>query len=196
MTDPSPNNQISNGQDQARHDGDPRKKRAGGFFERGLHWPVGLAVVFVCSASVVLYTAILGAGPGSRMIEPDYYERAVDWDSERARLDAAERLGWTIDPGVAPSPDAAGSRVVSVLLLDDENAPITEATVELVCFAHARAHERVTTQLPPIGGGQYQAKIDAMGQGGMWELRVSVQARGEQALVIESFELDAYGGDG
>jgi len=162
-----------------------------GFFERGLHWPVGLAVLFACSASGVLYTAFLGAGPGSRAIEPDYYERAVDWDAERARLDAADRLGWTIEPGIASRPDASGSRLVSVLLLDAQGEPILDALVEIVCFAHAHAHERITARLPGLGAGQYQTRIEGMGRAGHWELRVSVEARSEQALVIRSYELEA-----
>ena len=165
--------------------------RPQGFFERGLHWPVGLTILFVCSASVVVYTALLGAGPGSRSIEPDYYQRAVDWDSERARLEAADRLGWTIDASVSPTPNAAGSRQVSVLVLDADDEPIEDALVEVVCFPQKRAHDRITARLPALSGGQYQKRLDAMPTGGMWEIRVSVDARDQQALVIETLELDA-----
>ena len=162
----------------------------GGFFERGLHWPVGLVLLFCVSASVVVTTAIIGAGPGSRMIEPEYYSRAVDWDSERARLEAADRLGWRVLPAVSPKADAAGERLVSVLLLGADEAPIEDAVVEVTCFAHARAHDRRTFGLEPMGAGSYQARGKDMGHGGLWELRISVGALDEQAMVIESVELE------
>ncbi len=160
-----------------------------GFIERGLHWPVMLVCMFLVSASFVIVTAILGAGSGSHMVEPDYYARAVNWDSERERLEAAERLGWDVRVSASGVLNPTGTRLVSVLLFDSEGNPIEEAIVQVICFANTQAHDRIEVELPYTSAGQYQTRIQGMHTDGFWEFRVSIDALREQALVIESLEL-------
>lgn len=174
--------------DQHTHDQGEHKP---GFRERGLHWPLMLLGMFLVSASFVIVTAILGAGSGSHMVEPDYYARAVDWDSERERLQAADRLGWDVRVSASGVLNPTGTRLVSVLLFDAQGEPIENAVVHVTCFANSQAHDRTDLEIPHIGAGQHQARIQGMHQDGLWEFRVSISALGEQALVIESLELGA-----
>ncbi len=173
----------------AEHSAPNTDERPKGFIERGLHWPLMLLGMFLVSASFVIVTAVLGAGSGSHMVEPDYYARAVDWDSERERLEAAERLGWDVRVSASGVLNPVGTRLVSVLIFDSEGDPIESAIVQAICFAHTQAHDRTETEIPHVGAGQYQTRIQGMHTGGLWEFRVSIDAQGEQALVIESLEL-------
>lgn len=159
------------------------------FFERGLHWPVGLVCMFLVSASFVLVTAIFGAGKGSRAIEPDYYARSIDWDNEKARLQAADKLGWDVRISASPKLDPYANRFVSVMLLDANEQPIEGAMIELVAFSQANAHDPFTQVLPNSGAGQYQSKIEGMHTPGLWEFRISIRHAGHQALLIKSLEL-------
>ncbi|MGJ8636410.1 MAG: FixH family protein [Phycisphaerales bacterium] len=159
------------------------------FFERGLHWPVGLVCMFLVSASFVLTTAIFGAGKGSRAIEPDYYARSVDWDSEKARLNTADKLGWDVRISASPKLDPYANRFVSVMLLDAIDQPIEGALIELVAFSQANAHDPLSKVLPNSGAGQYQAKIAGMHTPGLWEFRISIRHAGHQALLIKSLDL-------
>lgn len=159
------------------------------FFERGLHWPVGLVCMFLVSASFVLVTAIFGAGKGSRAIEPDYYARSIDWDNEKALLQAADKLGWDVRISASPKLDLHANRFVSVMLLDANEQPIEGAMVELVAFSQANAHDPLTKVLPNSGAGQYQSKITAMHTPGLWEFRISIRHGGHQALLIKSLDL-------
>lgn len=168
------------------HDTDQPK----GFIERGLHWPVMLVCMFLVSASFVIFTAVVGAGSGSKMIEPDYYERAVDWDSERELLEAADRLGWRVTVSMSPTLDPKGSRLVSVLILDAQGNPIEDAVVEIVAFATSQAHDRFQSAVEHNGAGQYQHRFQGMHETGFWETRVSISALDEQALVVKSLELE------
>tara|TARA_R110000868_G_scaffold226872_1_gene479536 strand:- start:23331 stop:23861 length:531 start_codon:yes stop_codon:yes gene_type:complete len=160
------------------------------FFERGLHWPLGLVCLFLVSATFVITTAIMGAGKGSQAVEPDYYARSIDWDAEKDRLNTADRLGWVVSVSASPTVDPVGTRHVSVMLVDADTNPIEDSLVEIVCFSQANAHQPFTKVLPSIGAGQYQARIQGMHTTGLWEFRISIRHAGEQALVIESLELE------
>lgn len=160
------------------------------FTERGLHWPLGLVCLFMVSASFVIVTAVFGAGKGSRAIEPDYYARSIEWDSEKDQLNTADRLGWDVQISASPTLDPVGSRLVSVMIVDAESSPIEGSLIELVCFSQANAHLPITKVLPEAGAGQYQARIQSMHTTGLWEFRISVRHAGEQALLIKSIELE------
>ncbi len=160
------------------------------FFDRGLHWPLGLVCLFLVSASFVLTTAILGAGKGSKAVEPDYYARSLDWDNEKERLQAADRLGWDIKLTASPTIDPLGTRTITVTIRDKEGNPINDSLVELVCFSQSNAHEPLEIVLPFTAQGQYQSPLKAMHTAGMWEFRISIRHAGEQALMVTSIELE------
>lgn len=160
------------------------------FFEKGLHWPLGLVCMFLSSATLIISTGVMGAGKGSQSVEPDYYARSLDWDSEKDRLNAADRLGWNVRASASPIVDPVGTRHVSVMILDQDNNPIEDSLVEILCFSQANAHEPFTKVLPRAGGGQYQSRIKGMHTSGLWEFRISIRHAGEQALVIQSIELE------
>lgn len=160
------------------------------FFEKGLHWPLGLVCLFLVSGSFVVTTAFIGAGKGSKAVEPDYYARSINWDSEKELLQSADRLGWEVRISASPTTDPLGTRFVSVMILDQDANPIEGSLVELTCFSQSNAHEPFDVVLPDIGAGQYQSKLKGMHQTGLWEFRISIRTKDEQALLIKSLELE------
>jgi len=174
MTDPAPGN----------------KSFFRSFIDRGLHWPLGLFCMFLFSATLLLTTGVMGAGKGSKAIEPDYYARSLEWDSEKDRRNAAARLGWDVQISASPTLDPLGSRLVSVRIVDADENPIEGSLIELICFSHANAHLPISTVLQEAGAGQYQARIESMHTTGLWEFRISIDHADEQALLIKSIELE------
>jgi hypothetical protein len=160
------------------------------FFEKGLHWPLGLVCMFLFSATLLITTGVMGAGKGAQSVEPDYYARSLDWDSEKDRLNTAGRLGWSVRISASPTLDPVGSRLVSVMIVNADSIPVEDSLVEITCFSQANAHEPFTKVLPKAGGGQYQSRITGMHTKGLWEFRISIRHAGEQALVIKSIELE------
>lgn len=171
------------------HQSTSKTKDSRSFFEKGLHWPLGLITLFIISGSFVVMTAVIGAGKGSRAVEPDYYARSINWDSEKERLQAADRLGWDIGVSVSPVLDPTGTRLVSIMLLDEQKNAIEGAMVEMTGFSQSNADQPITQGMTGAGAGQYQTRVDAMHQSGLWEFRVSIRHAGHDALVIKSLEL-------
>jgi hypothetical protein len=160
------------------------------FFEKGLHWPVAIVLMFVFSATLILTTGVMGARKGSHAVEPDYYARSLDWDSEKKMLNTADRLGWDVRISASPVLDPIGSRLVSIMILDKDQTPIEDSLVEIICFAQSNARDTFTNILQHAGAGQYQSRIQGMHTTGLWEYRISIRHAGEQALVIKSIELE------
>ncbi len=160
------------------------------FFEKGLHWPVAIVLMFVFSATLIITTGVMGARKGSHAVEPDYYARSLDWDSEKKMLNTADRLGWDVRVSASPVLDPVGSRLVSVMILDQDNNPIEDSLVEITCFAQSNARDTFTNILQHGGAGQYQSRLQGMHTNGLWEYRISIRHAGEQALVIKSLELE------
>ena len=124
----------------------------------------------------------------SHAVVPDYHERAIHWDEERARRAQARALGWTLQ--AAPAPTGG----LDVTLADPEHAPVTGARVHGVLFHAARAGRPQELDLTEVAPGRYHmaARFDRAGQ---WRLRVEA-TRGEgQAFEAEvMLQLAATGG--
>src|SRR6185369_16443836 len=88
----------------------------------------------------------LATSDKSFVTEPDYYAKAVDFDSTKLRRQASERLGWT---AAASLHVAATTRttVLVIVLRDRDGQPIRGAGVDVVAFANTRAGDRQNLKL-------------------------------------------------
>jgi FixH len=135
-------------------------------------WPVGISVVLgvTVAANAVLYY-VAGADP-SFAIEPNYYAKAVKWDSTLAQRSAA--LGWRLSPALTPFVPRVGARL-SVALADSSGAPITDAIVKVSALYNARAGTVLESVLRPDTNG-YNT-ILGIAHAGLWEFRFDVTRR-------------------
>lgn len=76
---------------------------------RAWMWPVGLITLMCGSVGICVMTAVVAARDPSFALEPDYYERALEWDETAAARDASATLGWRAHVEVS-IPGAAGTR--------------------------------------------------------------------------------------
>jgi len=107
-------------------------------------------------------------------LEPNYYEKAVHWDRQRAQWAENARLGYELE--LLP---AGEDEMLTVRLSAADGTPLGNAEVRAEAFFNARASEvrRLTwTERAP---GTYQAKL-AGARAGLWEFRFSVRRGGER----------------
>ena len=125
--------------------------------KRETWWPVGLAAVLGVTVLANIGVFLLAARNGGAEAVPDYYRRAVAWDSTMADGARSRALRWTIDASL--SAPAAGGGMLSLTLSDSTGTPITGARVKVEGFAVARADQRFDTALTEVGGGRYAVRL-------------------------------------
>ncbi|HSQ59304.1 MAG TPA: FixH family protein [Acidobacteriota bacterium] len=142
-------------------------------------WP--LAVVGALAVTVAANVALLVVASDSRHIavEPDYYAKAVAWDSTMAVRDGSRALGWRLDAELAPAPGGASLRVA---IADPGGAPVAGAAVRVEAIHNLDSERRVRAPLRESGPGRYEAALP-LGHRGLWELRFDA-TRGSERYVV------------
>lgn len=119
-------------------------------------------------------------------VEPDYYRRAVDWDSTRAQAARNAALGWTWTPSLGA---VRGDRVPMMLAITTrDGTPVDGATVTVEARAVAHASDVLVDTLAARGAGWYGTALP-MRRTGLWEFRLRA-TRGETVATTE-LRLDA-----
>ena len=139
-------------------------------------WPVGLGLVLALTiaGNVVVYR--LATRRDARAIEPDYYRKAVAWDSTQAVAARSRALGWRLEATLGGA--AAGRAPLAVGLSDDGGAPVSGALVRVEVFAVARADERLDTALAETAPGRYALALPVAGTEWL-EVRVTADRAGD-----------------
>ena len=145
--------------------------------KRGLGWPIAVMTILGATVGANIWVAVIASDDPSFAIEHDYYRKAVQWDSAMAQAKENERLGWRIEPTLAPI-DAGNGSTLSVSLTDGSGAPIRDAKIDVVAFFNARADSVVRAELRDAGS-RYDARLP-IGHAGAWELRFDVRRGGER----------------
>lgn len=151
---------------------------------RGWQWPLFVVVLLLLNAAIAVSAIYYATTDKTFAVEPDYYRKAMRWDSYAAMRDASAKLAWRIHASVesAPSP-AAKSRLI-IHVTDRENTPVTDVQFRAVAFHHARAADRLELALANAGEGTYECEA-AMDRAGLWEIRL-IASRGQD--IFESVE--------
>lgn len=142
----------------------------------GALWPVAIVGVLAITVGANAYLVFQARDPSVYVVEPDYYRKAVQWDSTLAQRDRDAALGWRLDAALAPY--ARGLSVV-VTLADSAGAPLTGARVQLEAISNVDAARRVEVALVESRPGTY--RLDgALPHDGLWELRFDVGRGGQR----------------
>lgn len=142
-------------------------------------WIVVVALAVHFTGMVV--AIVVATSDKNFSVEPDYYRRAVAWDTEKALRQASAASGWKL--GIVPEPRAArnGDRVVAVSLVDRGGRGIGGAVVELRFFHHAHSRERKVVELQLGSDGTVLARLP-MPHEGWWSFE-SRARRGDTEFV-------------
>jgi len=140
---------------------------------RHLFWPiflVGLIGTHILSVVVMVFIA---THDSSFAVEPDWYQNGLHYEQVVEQQRENDRLGWSVQLNVGQPLAGTVYRDVSCKVLDRAAAPVEDATVDLVAFAHLRASNRTSSVLLPHGPGDYRATM-AFEDPGMWEFRLVI----------------------
>lgn len=139
----------------------------------GRFWPVAIFALLGMNAAIVAVTIVFASSDPSVAVEPDYYNKALNFEQTIQQRDTNARLGWNASAQLlAPTADATPR--LCVRLTDRAGAPIDGADVDAVAFAVLRSGQRQTLTLGRTEPGVYTAPI-ALATSGKWTVRVTAR---------------------
>lgn len=164
---------------------------SGGSTPRGWMWPMVIIGLLSVNVIVVAITVIVATSDPSVAVEPDYYQKALTWDSSRdERRDPGED-GVDVSIQLLPNPDRLTDGQV-VVSLARSGTPIERAQIEAEVFHFARSGERQIIKLAEQGRGVYAAPASLRREGN-WELRLRLVSEGRGYQFTRQVELYGVG---
>jgi hypothetical protein len=144
-------------------------------------WP--LAVAGVLAVTVGANVAVLIAAQDGGAIEPDYYRKAVRWDSTLAERRRSEALGWRLETTLGAL-DRQGRAVLRARLVDGDGSPIAGATVTAAATHNLDPLRPIVGTLAADGASGYRGEL-GLARRGLWQVRIQAVRGGQR------FEADA-----
>lgn len=121
------------------------------------------------------FMAAVAVRDPSFAVEQDYYRKAVAWDDTQAQATENAKLDWSVELELDPR----GSELwLRARVKDSRGVVIPDAQVDVEAFANARAAQVVRATL--VQERDAHATRVPLVRSGLWELRFTVQARGER----------------
>ena len=138
------------------------------FPNRWALFPIGLLGVLV-SVQAILFS--LSQNDPTFAVEPEYYQKAVNWNEHTAQRAVNQRLGWQASASVVTEGETPTLRVA---LKDDQGLPVTSAALGITAFPNARAAEMQTLSPRETQPGVYEAPVRLVLRG-EWEIRLTAR---------------------
>lgn len=135
--------------------------------ESGRLWPWFIAALLVATAAgqgVMLYAA---THDPTFAVEPDYYTKAVAWDTTMLRERENIRLGWHADGSMSAAVSGAALRIA---ITDSAGAPVYGAQVRVTAIHNLDSRHPATIAMTESGAA-YTGDLPGAHRG-LWELRV------------------------
>lgn len=142
----------------------------------GMAWPIGITTILATTIAANIWVMRIANNDPAFAIEPDYYRKAVQFDSTMADARRARALGW----GVSAALSAVGSdgrATLTVSMRDAAAAPLTGAQVSAMARFNARANDTITVVLREATPGAYTATLP-IAHVGEWEVRIDATREG------------------
>jgi nitrogen fixation protein FixH len=146
-------------------------------------WQIVVTVILGVTIVANIVVMRIASSDPAFAIEPDYYKKAVAFDSTMATERRSLDLGWTAT-SVFASSDSGGQRTLTVTIVDAQQLPVQGATVTIVALANARANDLLSAALREVSPGHYQSALAAR-FAGQWEVRIDA-VRGGQHFVTST----------
>lgn len=159
----------------------------------GWYWPwlLGAGLAGIVGVNVLM-AVVASSDASGTVVEPDYYRKAVAWDSTMGVRAASARLGWRATAVLAGA--APGAAALEVRLTDAQGAGVTGATVVATLIHNADAARHLAVPLRDAGDGRYVA-APALSHLGRWEVRIEATRGDARFVAVEHTDLVAQPGD-
>jgi nitrogen fixation protein FixH len=161
--------------------------------KQGWYWPLllGLGMSGIVGVNVWMLVVASGDANGS-VVEPDYYRKAVAWDSTMAVRAASDRLLWRAEVSLTGASGAAST--LEIQLADSTGAGVAGAQVAATLIHNADAARHVEVTLRDLGDGRYAGE-PVITHGGLWEVRITAVRGAEHFVHTRHTDLAARHGD-
>jgi len=159
-----------------------------GFFNLGKHWPFIIVLMLLAHASLMIGTIVYVGGKHDTFVDPEYYAKSVDWDSQREMKEAAEKEGWQVSLRTEFIDNDPAQRTVELELFDTNGNPIDDALVELVCYHPGQLDNRLETVLTHAADGAYSRTLP-IDRTGIWVAELTIQRQGIKALLTKDLDV-------
>jgi nitrogen fixation protein FixH len=139
---------------------------------KGWYWPwlIGaLLVATVAGQGVMIYAA---ASDKTMSIEPDYYNKAVAWDSTASLDSISAILHWKADVKLSGAGTSGGD--VVLILTDAAGDGVTDAHVKVTAIHNLDGARHLEAVLTERADGRYVAHLP-LDHAGLWEVRVRAE---------------------
>lgn len=136
----------------------------------GIGWPIGVAVILGCTVVANIAVMRIANNDPSFAVEPNYYARAVAFDSTMAQERRNLALGWGVETSLDSLVPGQPTQLL-VHLKGADAAPLPGAVVSVVARFNARANDTLTTVLRETAPGAYVAALP-IHTPGEWEVRI------------------------
>ncbi len=139
-------------------------------------WPTAIVAVLVAQMSFGVWMARVARDDPHFAIEPDYYARAVNWDSTMAQSRRDKALGWIASAGMSRGTGRAA--FLRVTLTDSAGIAVTavdSVTAEALAVAHAGLIDKLTLARD---GDAYRVTV-SIAAPGLWEVQVRAYRGGD-----------------
>ena len=137
--------------------------------ESGRLWPWFIAALLVATAGGQFVMAYAATHDPTFAVEPDYYRKAVAWDTTMLRERENLKLGWRAHGSMVRS--GAGAEV-RIAVTDSTGSPVAGADVRVVAIHNLDSGHRLAITLRESGLA-YIGDLPGAHRG-LWELRVDV----------------------
>ncbi len=156
--------------------------------KKGMGWPIGIVVILSATVLSNMAVIVLTGDDPSFAVEPDYYKKAVAWDSSQALATRSDALAWHAQAYVTPMP--SGASTLTIALTDANGEAVRDATVRGELLHIARASDMQRVQFVATASGAYEAVVP-MQRAGMWELRLHADRNSEQFVRTLRIDTDS-----
>lgn len=136
-------------------------------------WPSLVVALLLLSVGTQVVAIVLATSDESFAVEPDYEQKAANWDQHQQQLALNARLGWSLELSIAPAATQR-ERTVRLVLLDSFARPLDGVVVDVEAFHNARASEIHSARLEPTRMGEYGAVLP-IERPGLWEFRIDAR---------------------
>jgi nitrogen fixation protein FixH len=139
-------------------------------------WPLALVAVLGLTVAANVWLLWAANDEQSRAFEPDYYRKALAWDSTMAEASRSAALGWSLSAEIETVDRPDG--LLLVQLADSTGSPIMGAAVTATATPIAHADLAGTVSLTETAGG-YQADFPLVYRG-LYEVRIEAVRGGDR----------------
>lgn len=145
----------------------------------GMQWPIGIVAILATSViGNIAFMRVANNDPAFA-IEPDYYKRAVAFDTTMHEAQVSDSLHWSAT--VAMDVISKGRGSLRLELRDRTGSPVIVDSVQASAFFVARANDVAHLALKPDigrGNGFYIADLPVL-HAGQWDVRIDARRHDE-----------------